>query len=98
MCIQKHILSLTLPVNTCSNSNNVPYQSFDYKEFALFAWGVTNASYRHTITLFYQVFARFARAIASVEKSLNGAGYGYAHTDHLGYITTCPSNGETNCI
>jgi len=41
------------------------------------------------------VFARFARAINSVEKSLNKSGFGYAHSEHLGYITTCPSNVGT---
>lgn len=42
-----------------------------------------------------EVFARFARAIASVEKSLKDSGYGYAYSEHLGYITTCPSNVGT---
>ena len=42
-----------------------------------------------------EVFARFARAINSVEKSLVKSGYGYAHSEHLGYITTCPSNVGT---
>ena len=38
------------------------------------------------------VFARFARAINTVEKSLNKAGFGYAHSEHLGYVPACPSN------
>jgi len=42
-----------------------------------------------------EVFARFARAIQSVETSLKTSGYGYAHSEHLGYITTCPSNVGT---
>jgi creatine kinase len=42
-----------------------------------------------------EVFARFANAINSVEKSLNTSGYKYAHDEHLGYITTCPSNVGT---
>lgn len=38
---------------------------------------------------------RWARAINQVEESLKSAGYGYAYNDHLGYITTCPSNVGT---
>jgi creatine kinase len=41
------------------------------------------------------VFERWAKAINSVEKTLNSAGYTYAYDDHLGYITTCPSNVGT---
>jgi len=41
------------------------------------------------------VFARWARAINSVEKSLNSNGMEYAYKDHYGYITTCPSNVGT---
>lgn len=41
------------------------------------------------------VFARFARAINSVEESLKQSGFSYAHDEHLGYITTCPSNVGT---
>lgn len=42
-----------------------------------------------------EVFARFAMAINSIEQSLKKSGYGYSHTEHLGYITTCPSNVGT---
>ena len=42
-----------------------------------------------------EVFERWARAINSVEASLNKSGYKYAHSEHLGYITTCPSNVGT---
>lgn len=42
-----------------------------------------------------EVFERWANAINSVEKTLNSAGYTYAHDEHLGYITTCPSNVGT---
>lgn len=42
-----------------------------------------------------EVFERWARAINSVEISLKKSGYGYAHSEHLGYITTCPSNVGT---
>lgn len=42
-----------------------------------------------------EVFERWARAINSVEASLKKSGYGYAHSEHLGYITTCPSNVGT---
>jgi creatine kinase len=41
------------------------------------------------------VFARWARAINDVEKSLNSSGMQYAYKDHYGYITTCPSNVGT---
>jgi len=41
------------------------------------------------------VFARFARAISSIEGTLNKDGFKYAHDEHLGYITTCPSNVGT---
>jgi protein-arginine kinase len=44
------------------------------------------------------VFERWARAINAVEKSLNGANFGYAYNEHLGYITTCPSNVGTGII
>lgn len=42
-----------------------------------------------------EVFSRWADAINTIEKSLNAAGYQYAYNDHLGYITTCPSNVGT---
>ena len=42
-----------------------------------------------------EVFARFARAIASIEESLKANNFGYAYHEHLGYITTCPSNVGT---
>ena len=42
-----------------------------------------------------EVFARWARAINSVEASIAKAGYKYAYNEHLGYITTCPSNCGT---
>jgi creatine kinase len=42
-----------------------------------------------------EVFARWARAINSVEESIAKAGYKYAYSEHLGYITTCPSNCGT---
>eukprot|EP00599_Poterioochromonas_sp_BG-1_P003656 CAMPEP_0173148534 /NCGR_PEP_ID=MMETSP1105-20130129/9773_1 /TAXON_ID=2985 /ORGANISM="Ochromonas sp., Strain BG-1" /LENGTH=420 /DNA_ID=CAMNT_0014063199 /DNA_START=71 /DNA_END=1333 /DNA_ORIENTATION=- len=42
-----------------------------------------------------EVFQRFALAIGSIEKSLATAGFHYAHDEHLGYITTCPSNVGT---
>jgi len=41
------------------------------------------------------VFARWARAIGTIEASLNKAGYSYAYNAHLGYIATCPSNCGT---
>jgi creatine kinase len=39
-----------------------------------------------------EVFARWAAAINAIEVSLKKANYGYSYNDHLGYITTCPSN------
>jgi len=42
-----------------------------------------------------EVFARWARAINEVEKSLANSGYSYAYHDHYGYLTTCPSNVGT---
>lgn len=42
-----------------------------------------------------EVFARWARAINSIEASLKKANFNYAHDEHLGYITTCPSNCGT---
>lgn len=39
-----------------------------------------------------EVFARWARAVNAIEHSLSNAGFGYSHTEHHGYITTCPSN------
>lgn len=42
-----------------------------------------------------QVFARFVDCINAVEKSLSASNYGYAKSEHLGYITTCPSNVGT---
>lgn len=42
-----------------------------------------------------EVFARWARAINSIEASLKAAHFTYAYDNHLGYITTCPSNCGT---
>lgn len=39
-----------------------------------------------------EVFARWARAVNAIEASLKNSGFGYSHTEHHGYITTCPSN------
>jgi len=41
---------------------------------------------------FVQVFKRFVDAANAVERSLKASGLGFAHTPHLGYITTCPTN------
>jgi creatine kinase len=38
------------------------------------------------------VFSRFATLCNEVEKVVKDAGYSFAHSDHLGYILTCPSN------
>jgi len=42
-----------------------------------------------------EVFSRSADAMNSVEKGLDNSGYTYAYSEHLGYITTCPSNVGT---
>lgn len=42
-----------------------------------------------------EVFARWAGAINAIEQTLKADGYGYSYNDHLGYITTCPSNCGT---
>lgn len=39
-----------------------------------------------------EVFARWARAINAIEGSLNNSGFNYSHTEHHGYLSTCPSN------
>merc|ERR1711972_601374 len=39
-----------------------------------------------------EVFARFIRACDAVQKVLKAKGYDFMHSDHHGYILTCPSN------
>jgi len=39
-----------------------------------------------------EIFARFSRACAQMEKVMKEEGYAFMHNDHLGYILTCPSN------
>jgi len=39
-----------------------------------------------------EVFARFIRACDSVQKVLKEEGYDFMHSEHLGWILTCPSN------
>jgi creatine kinase len=39
-----------------------------------------------------EVFARFIRACNDVQKVLKEEGYDFMHSDHLGWILTCPSN------
>jgi len=38
------------------------------------------------------VFSRFAKLCAEVEKVVTAEGFSFAHSEHLGYILTCPSN------
>jgi len=38
------------------------------------------------------IFQRFCDATKAVQASLEDDGYGIMHTDHLGYVLTCPSN------
>merc|ERR1719409_411192 len=39
-----------------------------------------------------EVFARFIRACDAVQKVLKEEGYDFMHSEHLGWILTCPSN------
>merc|ERR1719446_2018546 len=39
-----------------------------------------------------EVFARFIRACDEVQKVLKEEGYDFMHSEHLGWILTCPSN------
>ena len=39
-----------------------------------------------------EVFARFIRACDSVQAVLKEEGYDFMHSEHLGWILTCPSN------
>merc|ERR1712072_1014122 len=39
-----------------------------------------------------EVFARFIRACNDVQKVLKEEGFDFMHSDHLGWILTCPSN------
>merc|ERR1712072_429985 len=39
-----------------------------------------------------EVFARFIRACNEVQKVLKEEGYDFMHSEHLGWILTCPSN------
>lgn len=38
------------------------------------------------------IFARFARATEAIEKALKEEGKEFMHSEHLGWILTCPSN------
>merc|ERR1711939_625265 len=39
-----------------------------------------------------EIFTRFSKACAQIEKVIKEEGYSFMHNDHLGYILTCPSN------
>lgn len=39
-----------------------------------------------------RIFCRFAEATKVIAESLKSGGYDFMHSDHLGYILTCPSN------
>merc|ERR1712117_387123 len=39
-----------------------------------------------------EIVARFIRACDAVQVVLKNEGYDFMHSDHLGYILTCPSN------
>lgn len=38
------------------------------------------------------IFKRFSDATTTIEKILKEEGYGFMHSEHLGYILSCPSN------
>jgi len=38
------------------------------------------------------IFTRFANATATIKEALESEGYGFMHSEHLGFILTCPSN------
>eukprot|EP00391_Amoebophrya_sp_Ameob2_P010052 CAMPEP_0178997602 /NCGR_PEP_ID=MMETSP0795-20121207/9038_1 /TAXON_ID=88552 /ORGANISM="Amoebophrya sp., Strain Ameob2" /LENGTH=356 /DNA_ID=CAMNT_0020690167 /DNA_START=179 /DNA_END=1245 /DNA_ORIENTATION=- len=38
------------------------------------------------------IFTRFCNATEAVKECLESEGYGFMHSEHLGYILTCPSN------
>ncbi|CAD7966484.1 unnamed protein product [Amoebophrya sp. A120] len=40
----------------------------------------------------HAIFTRFANATKAVQECLKSEGYDFMHSDHLGYILTCPSN------
>jgi len=37
-------------------------------------------------------FCRFVRAVNAIEAALRSAGHGFAKSEWLGYLLTCPSN------
>merc|ERR1712023_403138 len=38
------------------------------------------------------IFTRFANATATIKDALKSEGYDFMHSEHLGFILTCPSN------
>ena len=39
-----------------------------------------------------RIIERFAKATSTIQKCLKNEGYDFMHSDHLGWILTCPSN------
>ena len=39
-----------------------------------------------------QIITRFAKATKTIQDCLKQEGYDFMHSDHLGWILTCPSN------
>jgi len=39
-----------------------------------------------------RIFTRFAKATTVIQTVLKNEGYDFMHNEHLGFITTCPSN------
>ena len=39
-----------------------------------------------------QIIERFAKATTEIQKCLKNEGYDFMHSEHLGWILTCPSN------
>lgn len=40
----------------------------------------------------HAIFQRFCNATQAIQESLKGDGYDFMHSEHLGFILTCPSN------
>ena len=39
-----------------------------------------------------QIIERFAKATSTIQQCLKNEGYDFMHSEHLGWILTCPSN------
>jgi creatine kinase len=69
---------------------------FHNKEQNFFVW-VNEEDHMRIISMekgdnIKKIFVRFATACNEVQNSLKKEGYDFMHSDHLGWILTCPSN------